>query len=116
MIEAFCQLHQIGYAHSVETWYQGKLAGGLYGVAFGRVFFGESMFSRVTDASKVAFVKLVQQLTDWEYELIDCQVYNNHLASLGAIEIPRRDFRALLDRLCERPGYTGRWQLENEPL
>jgi leucyl/phenylalanyl-tRNA--protein transferase len=114
MLEAYCHLHENGFAHSVEIWYEEQLVGGLYGLALGKVFFGESMFSRVTDASKVALVRLVRQLEHWGYELIDCEVYNNHLASLGAMEIPRRDFRILLDRLCEMPGHSGPWQFEDE--
>lgn len=114
MLEAYCRLYEQGFAHSVETWYAGQLAGGLYGVALGKVFFGESMFSRVTDASKVALVKLVHQLTRWGYELIDCEVYNQHLASLGAMEIPRPDFRTLLDKLCDMPDHNGLWQFEDE--
>lgn len=112
IIEAYCQLHQRHLAHSVETWLHGKLVGGLYGIALGKVFFGESMFSSVSEASKVAFVKFVRQLQQWNYELIDCQVKTEHLMSLGAFEIPRQKFRALLDRLCDLPGHEGHWQFE----
>ncbi len=112
MREAYCQLHDYGFAHSVESWYEGNLVGGLYGIALGNVFFGESMFSRVSDASKVAFAHLVGQLQRWGYELIDCQVRTNHLQSLGAVEIPRQQYRALLDCLCEAPGYTGEWRFD----
>jgi len=100
MQDAYIRLHELGYAHSVECWAGTELAGGLYGVvlgnALGRVFFGESMFSRVRDASKVALVALCQQ----DYALIDCQVPNDHLTRLGAVNIPRHGFRALLARFC----------------
>lgn len=113
MQEAYCQLHQYGFAHSIESWYEERLVGGLYGVSLGKVFFGESMFSRMSDASKVAFVHFVWQLQRWNYELIDCQVHTNHLQSLGAFEIPRQQYRALLDRLCDVPGHTRAWQFDN---
>jgi len=103
MVEAYCRLHSMGYAHSVECWHEGELVGGLYGVALGQVFFGESMFSRMSDASKVALVRL----RELGFELIDCQVPNDHLASLGAREIPREDFTRLLDRWCVAPGAIG---------
>ncbi|HLA75499.1 MAG TPA: leucyl/phenylalanyl-tRNA--protein transferase [Gammaproteobacteria bacterium] len=103
MLEAYCTLHQLGLAHSVECWRDNKLAGGLYGVAIGRVFFGESMFSAGTDASKVAFVHLVQALQRQGYALVDCQVHSDHLARLGAELIPRRDFIQLLDQHCDNP-------------
>lgn len=92
MQAAYTQLHQQGYAHSVEVWQNGQLVGGLYGLALGGVFFGESMFSQVTDASKVALVKLSQHLQQQGFSLIDCQVYTPHLASLGAAEISRELF------------------------
>ena len=94
MIEAYCVMHQRGYAHSVESWRDGELVGGLYGVALGSVFFGESMFSRDTDASKAAFVHLVRQLDAWGCTLLDCQMSTQHLFSLGAEEIRRADFIA----------------------
>jgi len=87
MAEAYGTLHRAGFAHSVETWLDGKLVGGLYGVALGRAFFGESMFARVSDASKVALVALARQLQHWEFGLIDCQMNTAHLASMGAREI-----------------------------
>ncbi len=92
MIEAYCRLHELGWAHSVETWMDGELAGGLYGVAMGRMFFGESMFSRARDASKVALVHLARALQADGFGMIDCQMSTAHLASLGAREIPRREF------------------------
>ncbi|QOJ22286.1 MAG: leucyl/phenylalanyl-tRNA--protein transferase [Gammaproteobacteria bacterium] len=99
MIEAYSALHDMGLAHSVETWVNGELAGGLYGVSLGKMFFGESMFSRQPDASKIAFVHLVKQLQYWEYGMIDCQVKTSHLASLGAREISRTEFSQRLDAL-----------------
>lgn len=113
MTHAYTTLHRLGHAHSVECWLEDRLVGGLYGVAMGKVFFGESMFSRVSDASKVAYVRLVEKLCGWGYELIDCQVYTAHLESLGAVEIPRAEFRRLLDILCEQPGRPGLWDQEN---
>ena len=94
---AYLKLSELGFAHSVETWCDGDLVGGLYGVSLGRMFFGESMFSRRPDASKVALAYLVRQLTAWEFELIDCQIINDHLKSLGAMPMPRGEF---LDRLA----------------
>ena len=112
MIEAYCQLNELGFAHSVECWLDKKLVGGLYGIAIGKVFFGESMFSRVSNASKLAFIHLVYQLQTWGYKLIDCQVQSNHLRSLGSQDIPRTDFVKLLNQLCKLPGQTAPWQLE----
>jgi leucyl/phenylalanyl-tRNA--protein transferase len=111
MKQAYHQLHEIGVAHSVECWQDENLVGGLYGVALGQVFFGESMFTRVTDASKVAFVHLVKQLTLWDYKLIDCQIHSAHLESLGAELIRRETFIQLLDLYCEAPGKPGPWQI-----
>lgn len=116
ILEAYCQLHQDGFAHSVESWYKGELVGGLYGVSLGKVFFGESMFSRKTDASKVAFVHLVKQIQKWGYELIDCQMSTNHLESLGAVEIPREVYRNLLDCLCNMPGHPNPWQFDEDEI
>jgi leucyl/phenylalanyl-tRNA---protein transferase len=101
MIEAYCRLHQLGYAHSVESWHEGELVGGLYGVALGRVFFGESMFTLKTDASKVALVHLVKLLRAGEFRLIDCQVITRHLQSLGAREISRREFLSRLAKALD---------------
>ena len=92
MQQAYIQLHQMGYAHSVEAWYNNTLVGGLYGLRIGQVFFGESMFSTISNASKYAFISFVQQLQTEGVQLIDCQVYTDHLASLGATMIPRNDF------------------------
>lgn len=96
MIEAYCGLHEAGFAHSVESWHDGQLAGGLYGVCLGRCFFGESMFFTVSNASKVAFVTLVRELERLDFELIDCQMPSGHLKSLGSRGIPRELF---LERL-----------------
>ena len=112
MADAYCDLHETGYAHSVECWLGDRLAGGLYGVSTGRVFFGESMFSRVPDASKVAFAWLVRQLKAWDIGLIDCQVYSRHLASLGAEEISRREFVNYLDVLCENELGIDNWDFQ----
>lgn len=116
MQQAYIRLHQLGYAHSVEAWHDGELVGGLYGIALGKVFFGESMFCHRTDASKVAFVHLVQQLQEWDYALIDCQVHTEHLSSLGAQDIVRADFLALLDLHCLNLNPGGRWQFETNHL
>lgn len=111
MKAAYQALHLQGRAHSVEAWQDDELVGGLYGVAIGKVFFGESMFARRTDASKVAFVHLVRQLQHWGYALIDCQVYSDHLASLGAVNIPRPAFISLLNEYCEQPPAGGQERL-----
>jgi leucyl/phenylalanyl-tRNA--protein transferase len=109
MIEAYCRLHQLGHAHSVESWYEGELVGGLYGVALGGVFFGESMFTEKTDASKVAFVHLVELLRRWEFELIDCQVTTSHLQSFGAREIARSEFVHRLNKALQTHSSRGSW-------
>ncbi|MDH3326003.1 MAG: leucyl/phenylalanyl-tRNA--protein transferase [Gammaproteobacteria bacterium] len=96
MLRAYVKLHHEGFAHSFESWNNGNLVGGLYGVAIGKVFFGESMFSFETDASKIAFAHAVKLLTDWGYELIDCQVASEHLAKFGASNISRKEFIQLL--------------------
>ncbi|MGH8629918.1 MAG: leucyl/phenylalanyl-tRNA--protein transferase, partial [Burkholderiales bacterium] len=106
------RLHQAGHAHSVEAWLGDELAGGLYGVALGRAFFGESMFARVTDASKVAFVALVGQLARWHFGMIDCQMKTPHLASLGAREIAREDFARRLAGLVDYAPVPGPWRLD----
>ena len=100
MAAAYGRLHRSGHAHSIECWRGAELAGGLYGIVIGRVFFGESMFSRVADASKIALT----HLCTLGFGLIDCQIPNPHLARLGAVEMPRQRFLALLDELCETPG------------
>jgi len=112
MLEAYVELHRRGYAHSVEAWLGDKLVGGLYGVSLGRAFFGESMFARAPDASKVAFVTLVRWLATWEVELIDCQVHTDHLERLGAREWPRSDFLRALAHSLNEPSRIGPWVLE----
>lgn len=114
MISAYTELYQRGLAHSVETWMEGKLVGGLYGIGLGRMFYGESMFSLATDASKIAFVHLVRQLEHWGYGMIDCQMKTAHLASLGAREIPRAEFCQKLSELVNFPGINGTWQFDHE--
>lgn len=114
MRDAYARLHTLGYAHSVEVWHDEQLVGGLYGVALGAAFFGESMFSHATDASKVAFVHLVRQLEAWGYTLIDCQVASAHLLSLGAVEIPRADFLARLAAALQRPGRPVPWRFDSD--
>ena len=109
MKQAYIQLHQLGFAHSAEIRENNRLVGGLYGIAIGRVFFGESMFSLERDASKIALVHLAHSLADKEFGLIDCQVYTPHLISLGAEEIERRHFCDLLQRFCNQPGFIGSW-------
>ena len=96
MVEAYCKLHELGIAKSVEVWENEELVGGLYGVDLGHVFCGESMFSKVSNASKLAFIALAKQLEMADYRLLDCQVYNDHLASLGCVEIDREDFLKVL--------------------
>lgn len=110
MQQAYLRLHQMGIAHSVEVWKDDELVGGLYGLAMGQLFFGESMFSRTTDASKVGFVALVQRLRESGFKLIDCQMHTQHLASFGAREIPRQVFATTLSRYLGEPG-SSRWEL-----
>ncbi len=109
MRDAYLKLHQLGIAHSVEVWQDEQLVGGLYGLAMGRLFFGESMFSRTADASKVAFVTLVERLRDWGFQLIDCQMPTQHLASFGARAIPRQVFADSLARYLDEPS-SARWE------
>ena len=112
MIEAYTALFAEGYAHSVETWRDGQLVGGLYGVAIGRAFFAESMFTKVDDASKVALVILVRQLHRWDFRIIDCQQSSPHVLHLGGQEIPRRSYLAGLSAAVTLPGRLGRWQVD----
>ncbi|MFN3580325.1 MAG: leucyl/phenylalanyl-tRNA--protein transferase [Pseudomonas sp.] len=100
MQAAYCELHNLGIAHSVEAWRDGELVGGLYGLALGKVFFGESMFSRSSNASKAAFIHLVEQLEAWGFQMIDCQMPTEHLFSLGAQSISREDFLRRLQDYC----------------
>ncbi|MCG5494111.1 leucyl/phenylalanyl-tRNA--protein transferase [Ectothiorhodospira variabilis] len=112
MQQAFTQMHRTGYAHSVEVWREGELVGGLYGVTVGRVFFGESMFSHATDASKVALVVLCRHLQHWGYPLLDCQTPSDHMTRMGAESISRARFSSRLDQLCSVPGRPGPWEVE----
>jgi len=114
MIAAYSELHGQGFAHSIETWIDGKLTGGLYGIALGRVFYGESMFARTADSSKIALTHLVRQLERWQFGLIDCQVGTHHLASLGAREIRRRDFMRRLAELVNYRERIGRWHFDDD--
>jgi leucyl/phenylalanyl-tRNA--protein transferase len=111
---AYIALHRAGHAHSVETWIGGELAGGLYGVALGRLFFGESMFTRVPDASKIALAHLVRQLERWRYGMIDCQMKTTHLARFGAREIPRAEFMRKLSFLVNYPRMVREWSLDDD--
>lgn len=113
MAEAYGALHRAGFAHSVETWRDGELVGGLYGVALGRAFFGESMFTRVSDASKVALVALARQLERWSFGAIDCQMNTAHLASFGAREIPRAEFTRRVRELVHYAPVPVPWRLES---
>jgi len=106
---SYCKLHELGYAHSVEVWEDTYLVGGLYGVSLGKSFFGESMFAKKSNASKAGFITLVQELIKRDFNLIDCQVYTEHLASLGAKEIPRDKFFSLLETSIAFPTYQGTW-------
>lgn len=110
IIAGYTTLHRQGFAHSVEVWQENQLVGGLYGMALGRVFFGESMFSRADNASKFGFAHLVRQLRQWSVQLIDCQVANDHLFSLGAVEIPREEFQKMLVNFVNEPSvYSQPW-------
>ena len=116
ILESYCALHEAGYAHSVEAWKDGTLAGGLYGVALGGAFFGESMFHRETDASKVALVALVDRLRERRYTLLDTQWTTEHLEQFGAIEIPRREYLARLrEALRLERRFTGDAVSDNQP-
>ncbi|HEX5628222.1 MAG TPA: leucyl/phenylalanyl-tRNA--protein transferase, partial [Usitatibacteraceae bacterium] len=114
MVAAYTRLHELGFAHSVESWREGRLAGGLYGILLGQVFVGESMFTRETDASKVALVKLVERVTALGVRVIDCQQATRHLASLGAREIPRSAFAQLLAESIQYPPTGCRWPATEE--
>jgi leucyl/phenylalanyl-tRNA--protein transferase len=109
MRSAYERLHELDYAHSVETWIEGELAGGLYGVAIGRMFYGESMFTRVRDASKIAMVHLVRHLQEQNCGMIDCQMHTRHLASLGARAIPRSEFSRKLRKLVDYEAKPMKW-------
>lgn len=116
MLEAYHALFEEGFAHSVEVWRDGTLCGGLYGVSIGTVFCGESMFSAAPDASKVAFHALQRQLAAWQFNLIDCQIINPHLASLAVTEIPREAFLQELDHAVQQPTRRGRWRFDEPSI
>lgn len=115
IIRAYTQLHELGFAHSVETWINGQLAGGIYGVAIGRMFYGESMFHHVTNASKIAFVHLMKYLQRNNFGMMDCQMKTSHLASLGAREIPREEFAHALAKLVNYYDAPGKWSGHDTP-
>ena len=110
MIQAYTSLHQMGYAHSVEVWYEEKLVGGLYGISLGKAFFGESMFHYMTDASKLAFYYLCTTMNNWEFEFIDCQMPTSHLMSLGAKVVSRKQFLHILQLTLQHPTKIGLWE------
>mgnify|MGYP001615042475 CR=1 FL=1 len=114
MLKAYTALHEGGFAHSFECWMDGELAGGLYGIAIGKMFYGESMFARRADASKIAFVHAVQWLRKQGFLMIDCQMHTEHLARFGAYEIEREEFIAKLNELIAQPGLMGSWQYAND--
>jgi leucyl/phenylalanyl-tRNA---protein transferase len=109
MIEAYTHLHELGFAHSVESFYQGQLVGGLYGVAIGKAFFGESMFYAVSNASKVAFFYLIEKLRQWKFEIIDIQITSEHLINMGAEEISRDEFLSILNESVYKKGHREKW-------
>lgn len=113
MIKAYCHLHELGYAHSVECWLQNELVGGLYGVSVGGFFFGESMFSRVKNSSKAALAILTRQLAAWNFDCIDCQMRTEHLIRLGAQEVSGRQFFAMLQKSILLPDRQGKWSLKS---
>jgi len=115
MIDAYRRLHELGWAHSVETYENGELVGGLYGLAIGRMFYGESMFARRDDASKFAFAWLIRYLSVHQYGMIDCQMHTDHLASLGGGEIPRKEFIERMEALIGQPGARQPWSGANLP-
>jgi len=112
IIDAYCKLHESGFAHSVEAWYQGELAGGLYGVSLGKCFFGESMFTRISNASNVALVTLVEYLNKLSFDIIDCQLTTEHFLRLGAKEIPRAAFLNQLEESLKASTKKGKWCFE----
>lgn len=111
MIDAYTNLHNLGFAHSVETYYNDKLVGGLYGISLGKAFFGESMFHTMTDASKVALFFLVEKLKKWNFDFIDAQMKTSHLISLGAKEISRKEYLELLKNSLKSKTKKGKWEL-----
>ncbi len=116
MKTAYAEIHRLGFAHSIEAWSEGELAGGLYGVSLGGAFFGESMFARRSDASKIAFVALVEQLVKWKIDLIDCQVRTAHLARFGARSLSRSRYLEELRRALRKPTRRGRWRFDPQRM
>ena len=114
MIAGYTALHDEGLAHSIEAWREGRLVGGLYGVSLGSVFFGESMFAEVPNASKVAFATLLANLIRWRFPLVDCQSHTDYLESFGAVEWPRKRYLAALKKALARPTRSGPWTLGDE--
>ena len=114
MIDAYCALHELGFAHSAESYRDGELMGGCYGLSLGRAFFGESMFAHGTDASKVAFAALVHRVEEWGFDFVDCQLHTDHLASLGAVEWSRERFLTALERALDAPTRLGSWSVQAE--
>lgn len=112
MMDAYIDLYEAGFAHSVEVWDGEKLAGGLYGVGLGRVFFGESMFTRIDNASKVGFVYLVKQLEKWNFPIIDCQVETDNLKRFGAVEISRKEFKKYLNNFLQYKTHIKKWNFD----
>jgi leucyl/phenylalanyl-tRNA--protein transferase len=113
MQQAYLRLHKAGYAHSIECWQDDRLVGGLYGIAIGKVFFGESMFSLVSDASKVALVYLCAHLIKWHFSMIDCQVETPHLINMGAVSIPREKFVQQLQQDIDKSFVPGKWSVDD---
>ena len=113
MMDAYLRLHELGWAHSVEVYVEGNLTGGLYGLGIGRMFYGESMFSRRSNASKIAFAHLVAYLLAHDFAMVDCQMRTEHLASLGGREIARDDFLARLQQLIRPEQRRGRWTADD---
>lgn len=114
MMNAYCKLHELGFAHSVEVWFEKKLVGGLYGISLGRAFFGESMFSGTSNASKIALVTLAKQLEKWEFHFIDCQLPSDHLSSLGIETIRRDQFLQQLNESLKFADKKGPWRMDSD--
>ena len=114
MVEAYNKLHTLGFAHSIEAWQDGELVGGLYGVSLGAAFFGESMFAKAPDASKIAFAATVRQLDAWHIGLIDCQVHTEHLERFGAYEVPRLQYLEMLRVALDEPTRLGTWEFDRD--
>ena len=112
MIDAYCRLHESGFAHSVEAWQKDELVGGLYGISLGRCFFGESMFTLASNASNVALVKLVEYLNSLSFDMIDCQTTTEHLVRFGAREMPREHFLRKLEKSLHTPTLRGKWSFQ----